>query len=271
MGRKREHIIDDEYFNTIDSHQKAYIVGFLYADGTIDKNGFTINIHKRDIKILEFIKKELKTDYLIKPNSNNDYVVFKIVSEKITKDLISYGILKNKTYTSKTLPLLNQTKFINSMLCGFFDGDGSIYFSSYKNRRQEYGCCFSSNIWVLNEIKTYLMNNGISSSKIRHRRTNNFSCMLEIRGSNNIKKLFYLLYANNNFILERKYEKFLFFLQQQEGVLKRLSKENVDEIISLFLSGTKQIDISKKTNINYGAVRGVIKRMRNKKSLVLFP
>ena len=261
MGRKREHTIDDSYFEKINNHKKAYILGFLYADGSIDKNGFSFGIHKRDVKILEFIKKELKTDYSIKTNCD-PYIRFQIVSAKITKNLISLGIVRKKTYKSKKLPKISNSELFNSMLCGFFDGDGSIYSSKYKNRREEFGCCFSGNIWVLTQIKKHLNVNGISTGKIRYRHPTNYSCMLEIRGTYNIKKLFQLLYNNNDFMLSRKHNKFIEFSNNSKLLRQRISDEKINEIKIYYTSGLKQFEISEKMGIPKSTVRSIVQRLR---------
>lgn len=261
MGRKREHLIDDNYFNVIDTHKKAYILGFLYADGSINNNGFSIIIHKRDIKILEFIKKEIKTDYLINPHYD-DYIRFQIVSSEIRKNLITIGVIPNKTYKSKDTPLLYTPKLFNSFLCGFFDGDGSISSSKYKNRSKEYTISFSGNIWVLTQIKNYLYSNNISSSKIRYRRPSDYSCQLEIRGTNNIKKMFHLLYDNNDFIHTRKFIKFNEFLDNRKLLKQRISTETINKIKNDYINGLKQFQIGEKMNIPKSSVRAVVQRLR---------
>ena len=41
---KRKYNIDDNYFETIDTPNKAYALGMIFADGTISKNGNYITI-----------------------------------------------------------------------------------------------------------------------------------------------------------------------------------------------------------------------------------
>ena len=209
MGRPRKYNLNENYFENINTHEKAYILGFIYADGSIFKNYLSIVISKKDIEILNFINRELNSEYQIKDFGEN-YVKLTICSEKLINDLTSLGIIQNKTYLSKTLTLNNNNIFFPSMICGFFDGDGSIYSNKRFNRKQkEFTCSFSSNIWVLQEIKDFLLNNNISSCKIRHRRENNFSCQLEIRGAINIEKIYNLLYKNTTFFLNRKHNRFI--------------------------------------------------------------
>ena len=38
----RKHIINEKYFDNIDSEDKAYFLGLLFADGCVAKNGYNI-------------------------------------------------------------------------------------------------------------------------------------------------------------------------------------------------------------------------------------
>ena len=67
MGRPRIYTLDENYFDSIDNPNKAYIIGFIYADGSINlkRNLLTICISEKDLEILEFIKKELNYSGII--------------------------------------------------------------------------------------------------------------------------------------------------------------------------------------------------------------
>lgn len=263
MGRPRKYELNENYFGSIDSDNKAYVLGFIYADGSVNKNYLSIKLCAKDVELVNFIKSELNyggniREYII---NENNYVDLTVSSKKIVNDLINIGIMQNKTYNSKELPMFEE-KYENAVLRGIFDGDGSIY-SNINRGYAEYTICFSSNVFVLNQIKGILMKYQISSCKIRHRRNNNFSCMLEIRGNVNIEKLYGLLYCNAQFYLMRKKEKFDEFLLMLNKLSKRnLSSETINNIKDLYILGTKQTKISDTVNIPYGSVKTVIQRLR---------
>lgn len=57
---KRTYYINENYFDSIDTPNKAYILGLLFADGSINnKNTLYISLQARDKSILEKINKEL--------------------------------------------------------------------------------------------------------------------------------------------------------------------------------------------------------------------
>ena len=50
---------DVNFFETIDSKEKAYILGWIASDGYVDKQHIEITLHKKDIEVLEYIKNTL--------------------------------------------------------------------------------------------------------------------------------------------------------------------------------------------------------------------
>lgn len=60
-GGNRKYTLNEHYFDDIDTPNKAYILGFLYADGwnDVDKNIITISLQEGDKDILDSINKEI--------------------------------------------------------------------------------------------------------------------------------------------------------------------------------------------------------------------
>ena len=57
----RRYKLNENYFNKIDTHEKAYVLGFLYADGSNRGDGITFTQDIERIDILENIKKALES------------------------------------------------------------------------------------------------------------------------------------------------------------------------------------------------------------------
>jgi hypothetical protein len=269
MGRPRKYNLNESYFSKINSNEKAYIIGFIFADGGIYKNYLEFSLSINDVEILEFIKKELEyngpmQNYIL---NGKEYIRLFVCSKNIVNDLKNIGITPNKTYESKKLPQIGN-KYIFHFLRGFFDGDGSIYSSNYR-KKPEYCVNFSSNKSILEEIKKILSYNNISSGKIRRRYNNNdISCMIEIKGNINIEKIYRLLYHNANFYLLRKYKRFMKFLESLNYLDKRkLSESAIAQIKEQYLSGLKQYEIADKMCFPKSTVRGVIQRLRKKENI----
>ena len=62
----RLYSVNQNFFDVIDTEEKAYILGFAYADGSTYKRSFIITLSARDRKQLEKIKVALQAEHPIK-------------------------------------------------------------------------------------------------------------------------------------------------------------------------------------------------------------
>ena len=139
-SNKKEHVSD--YFRIINSETKAYILGYIVADGSIEesirKNRPSKLIRLRfgciseDDEILKLIQKEItpynKLRYYQPKQVNHKQVtILQICDKELINDLRSlYNIHPRKTYNSNfTFPNIPQ-KYKRDFIRGFIDGDGSI-------------------------------------------------------------------------------------------------------------------------------------------------
>ncbi len=127
------------YFKNINTKEKAYWLGFIFADGSIGyKRGGTgnksINLRFRfglnandidSINIVSCFAKTLGIDPRYVSIKSNGLYGFEITSDILVNHLIEHGLLigKKKTYNIE-LPILNSRELFLVFLLGFFDGDG---------------------------------------------------------------------------------------------------------------------------------------------------
>lgn len=129
----RKYTIYENYFDNIDTPNKAYILGILYADGTNDGAGHVaLSLQERDIDILQKIQKEINSDEplnyrefsKVNKNWNNQWRMF-INNKHISKVLSEYGVVKNKTFVVKYPQWLDDSLH-SHFIRGMIDGDGSV-------------------------------------------------------------------------------------------------------------------------------------------------
>ncbi len=116
----------ENYFSTIDTELKAYLLGWVAGDGYLVKDGLKISVHTKDKEILELFKKEISPLSPIKFRQYDNTDTLIINSVQIVNDLckqLKVGIGK-KSYKI-TLPLLSD-KLLWSFVRGLFDSDGSV-------------------------------------------------------------------------------------------------------------------------------------------------
>lgn len=128
----RKYSINDNYL--LESHNGAYILGFLAADGYLPitngaQNRITLSLQRRDREILEKISNELNyTGPLYDYEATGGFPASSLsfTSKKLRQQIEAYGIGNNKTFKLNKLPNLPKEYMID-FIRGFFDGDGSIY------------------------------------------------------------------------------------------------------------------------------------------------
>lgn len=159
----RKYYLNEDYFKIIDTEEKAYFLGFLYADGAIYANNknnrhyFHLTLHSSDLEILEVFKKSIPTNVPLRYYSKRNHTSLMISSEKMTKDLINLGCMPCKSFKIR-FPTVEQVpdNFVRHFIRGYFDGDGCISFSE-KHRRIEMR--IMSNINFCYALERYLSKN----------------------------------------------------------------------------------------------------------------
>lgn len=134
-GAKRKYSLNENYFECLDSKDKAYFLGFIYADGFITKRSSGQNIlgiTLAESEPLDKFKKYINCDKPIgiykKTNSYSDKSVehkLALISDKLVSDIEKLGVIEQKTLVL-TFPEMSE-ELIPHFIRGYFDGDGSVF------------------------------------------------------------------------------------------------------------------------------------------------
>lgn len=207
-----KYIFDKNFFKCIDSEAKAYILGFLYADGNVCKNVMQVCLHKKDEEIIYLIKNYLQSNHPVV--DDRGYIRFRIGNRQLIKDLFKKGICERKTFQLK-FPSLNivpkdlQRHFIR----GYFDGDGCVKKGFDKKHQYitwgfEIISCFD----FLTELNNILHQDvGLNLANLtKEKRRENPIYYLRHGGTSitRVKLIYDFLYKDSNLFLKRKKEKF---------------------------------------------------------------
>lgn len=210
--RENVNTVDEDYFKTIDTEEKAYWLGFFMADGNMyiyedGKMQFSIKIKDSDYEHLVKFKNAVKFSgkitrkYSTRKETKCYYSEIKIYNKNFCNNLIKHGIVPQKTgkeQMPKTVPNDLKQHFIR----GFLDGDGTIS----KNVSM---CC--SKIDILQDIKDYLSTKEINTKIYSYN-------IYTINTTNKIMtyKLLKFLYKDANIYLDRKYKKATIIMLEYE-------------------------------------------------------
>ena len=170
MRGRRLHDIKHDYFDTIDSAMKAYLLGFFMADGSIEVNQtgrFCVRFIQKesDANIIKLLQSEISPSSKIGivTRGKNVYHRISITSTELGNALIALGLMVRKTYHEFSLPKIPK-QFEVDLIRGFFDGDGTsgIYVGPHGVVRQVRIASYSKK--VLNDIHNLLTKRKIRSS-----------------------------------------------------------------------------------------------------------
>lgn len=131
----RKYKFEEAIFEKIDTEEKAYWLGFLYADGNVSeyKNDISVSLAEKDIEHVMKLKKFIKSDAPIKIKrkkfKDKIYISYSLTftSKKTKQDLIDKGCVPRKS-NILVFPNNNQvpSDLLNHFIRGYFDGDGSV-------------------------------------------------------------------------------------------------------------------------------------------------
>lgn len=130
MSKKFE--IQEDFFEKIDTKEKAYFLGLLFADGWIEHDKKSLRLgfktKKEDIELMYKLCNALNLDPKkeIKPFHKNVLRMRK-GNKKLISDLMKIGFIAGKEKSKNIeFPNLSNRKLELAFLLGYYDGDGTI-------------------------------------------------------------------------------------------------------------------------------------------------
>lgn len=210
-GNKNGYPRNSLYFYDINSVDKAYWLGFLYADGcVVEKKNEIFCSQKSKEHLVKFQQAiEAINHKIVKVKDNRFsqeciYYRFAIKDKQLCKDLIRWGCVPNKSLILSKIPNIPR-EYVSHFLRGYFDGDGSLhYLKNTNNYRMSFTCGSKE---FLEDIRHELQKDNLSIRKD----TNKNVYQLRISGRKQVKKILDYLYkdSNQNIRLDKKYKLYL--------------------------------------------------------------
>lgn len=199
------------YFKQVDSHEKAYFLGFIAADGYLSKPEFKnrfleITLQERDIIVLEKLKEELGASHTISFRPATNSVRLHIGNTELVSDIEKYGIFNAKSLTMGNIIENIPEEFKGSFITGLWDGDGCCGIYKRKNGGKEYmAASLVSTLDCIEGVREYLGIKGYLRNAKNH---SPLTFTWAINGKADIEHFFHKTYKQCPFKLARKYDKF---------------------------------------------------------------
>ena len=198
--------LDVHYFDNIDTEEKAYFLGFIFADGSISNDEFFLDINEKDIEILLRIREEIHSNCKITTRKKGNSMMSRIaIKNKVfCSSLSQYGIIENKTKMTSHLPVEKIPKiFYKDFLRGLIDGDGWVIKTKQNLYKIGYVTQYYSTaldfVEMLNSLLEEKWKNKILTPKDRY-------AIVNIQKQSIVKQVALVLYKGNKICLSRKFQ-----------------------------------------------------------------
>jgi len=210
--------LDDTIFKNIDTEEKAYWLGFLFADGYIRKrksSELRLKLSTKDKSHLEKFKISIKsnTNIIDGLEKNIKYSYIGIYNKKIIDNLITHGCINKKSLVIK-FPIIDD-KLKRHFIRGYFDDDGSVGESG----RGKFLNIVSGSLEFIKEIRKIIISElNVYDCKIIINKTKSNCYYINWTRTKDIANIYHYFYNNSNFFLDRKKIKFETLINTNDSI-----------------------------------------------------
>lgn len=252
--------VKEDYFDIIDTEERAYWLGYIVADGCVHSGGKRVSISStgKDKAHLEKFKAAIESDAPLYPGRGSgpkkEYSVI-VHSGAFWRSLFLLGVVPQKTWTVK--PWQGPPELMRHYWRGVVDGDGWITYQPDKGR---YCVGLCGNKAIVAGFHNFAREHTGNETKIvqylKHKYTKPFF-HIAYGSINATKKLAALLYEDTTVSLSRK-------MKLAEGLMSmrwvkdvnKISMDTAREIVKIYKYGYYSIEDLAKT---YGIAQNVVK------------
>ncbi len=208
-GNKQGYPRNEYYFNKIDTEEKAYWLGFLYADGCIHSNNYEISVNITDKEHVEKFRQTIgAVNHKITETKDSRFenakmlYQFTIKDKQLHTDLIKWGCMPQKSLVIEKIPNIPRD-YVSHFIRGYFDGDGSLHYLKGTNN---YRISFVGTQKFLTEIQKELQTN----VSLQYGNTEK-AYTLQIAGRKQVERILKYIYQDSTeqTRLDRKYQTYL--------------------------------------------------------------
>ena len=254
-------------FDKIDTEEKAYWLGFFYADAynCNSTNTVSLSLQVSDVEHLKKLARLLNLPedkiFYTKTKQDYEYYTLKMYSKSLCQNLNKLGCPQAKSFII-TYPTWLDPKFNVPFIRGMFDGDGSLAHRTNNEWKWSLAttkeCGETIQRIILKELDIIVNLSYIS-------KTGNNTYELESNGNEKVLKLAKWLYDNSSIEtrLDRKYTRMLELQEQQDNRRfdrkeYRVSEESKIAIIKKVDSGEKLVEVAKQHQVHPRTVSKIV-------------
>lgn len=222
ISQRNQHIKrNSHYFDNIDTPNKAYVLGLIFADGNNycipGKNALTIVLQDEDKSVLDRVRQEIEYDAPLKFCNmkkkkeiyHNTYRLV-VCDEYMCNKLLELGVDNNKSLKVK-FPNYISEKLLPHFIRGYFDGDGGIYYDCKRNKASTTLC---GTFDFVSHVSNILHDINIKNHIVHPKQCgDNDTYVMQTCGNRSTYDYLTWLYKDADIKMERKYNKYVEFCE----------------------------------------------------------
>jgi hypothetical protein len=220
----RKYDLNEHYFDVIDIEEKAYILGFIYADGNnlFRTNRISIHLSKTDEEILQKMSQIFYGEEILKYNTRKNkngkifyYVWLNLHSKHMSQHLATLGVVEAKSHKIVFPEWLDKSLY-RHFIRGLIDGDGWIYLPKIEDNRNSPNVGLICTRKLNDFLKEYFEEElGLKSYLIKaHKQDFEVMCEIRVKNYHQCKIFLDWLYKDATIFLQRKHNLYLDFLNR---------------------------------------------------------
>lgn len=198
---------DNHIFDNIDTEEKAYWLGFIFADGYVsDTNNFELSLALCDIEHLEKFNSFIKHTLSVKNDTFRCRL--SLMDTHFVDTLKAYNCIPRKSNILKfpNINIFQNKDLIKHFIRGYFDGDGCLSYCDNLHTQPHVSILGTEDF--LTELKNYLPLKFDYKLGYNNKKKSLITRALAVCGKNGFELSEYL-YKDAAIYLERKYNKYL--------------------------------------------------------------
>lgn len=205
VDRRQVYPTNINYFDKIDTEDKAYFLGLIAADGSIDNSRLRIELQKEDQYILEMFRDIISPEhpiYINKRVNRKETATLDLSSVYWVNKLKYLHIIPRKSFCNTSFPDIN-INMIPHFIRGYFDGDGSVYIDKKTN---DLRIKFIGNTLFITELlNVFVSNLDITPVKLHNgKKYQDYTSYFSIARKKDVINLYDYMYQNSTYFLNRK-------------------------------------------------------------------
>jgi len=207
----RKYSCDTAFFDSIDTPEKAYVLGYWAADGLMRNNdkSYEVSITSNDKDHLYLVNTILSSNRpLVLEGKESRCWKLCITNKKLYNALLRLGFTNRKSLTLQ-YPTFLDTELDSHFIRGFFDGDGCITMGF---RNSIYICLSSGSYNFLDNVNNRLP---IKVNQIKLDREGSNTLGMRFTGDTARYFLSYIYRDSEGLRLERKYNRYQDYLNRR--------------------------------------------------------